>query len=103
MTSTNITTMQSMQLPTAQILNHQQGMLRAGKTFARVHLYKHAQKYVHKHICMRSYTCIAEGPPTLTRKLLSLGLVARLSPRRMLSLRSDTLDRVTLPLERGHS
>lgn len=33
----------------------------------------------------------------LTKKLLSLGLVARLRPRRMLSFRSDTLDRVTLP------
>lgn len=41
------------------------------------------------------------GPSALTRKLLSLGLVARLSPRRMLSFLSDTLDSVTLPSERG--
>ena len=37
------------------------------------------------------------GWVALTRKLLSLGLVARLRPRRMLSFLSDTLDRVTLP------
>lgn len=41
------------------------------------------------------------GLVALTRKLLSLGLVARLRPRRMLSFRSDTLDRVTLPGEEG--
>lgn len=39
----------------------------------------------------------------LTRKLLSLGLEARLRPRRMLSFRSDTLDRVTLPVVGGRS
>ena len=40
----------------------------------------------------------------LTRKLLSLGLVVRLRPRRMLSFLSDTLDRVTLPgAEERHS
>lgn len=39
----------------------------------------------------------------LTRKLLSLGLVARLRPRRMLSFRSETLDRVTLPGVGGRS
>lgn len=39
----------------------------------------------------------SSGADDLTRKLLSLGLVARLRPRRMLSFRSDTLDRVTLP------
>lgn len=39
----------------------------------------------------------SSGVGVLTRKLLSLGLVARLRPRRMLSFLSDTLDRVTLP------
>lgn len=39
----------------------------------------------------------SSGDGALTRKLLSLGLVARLRPRRMLSFLSDTLDRVTLP------
>lgn len=43
------------------------------------------------------------GRVALTKKLLSLGLVARLRPRRMLSFRSDTLDRVTLPEEGGRS
>jgi hypothetical protein len=43
------------------------------------------------------------GAVALTRKLLSLGLVARLRPRRMLSFRSDTLDRVTLPGKKGRS
>lgn len=43
------------------------------------------------------------GRVALTKKLLSLGLVARLRPRRMLSFRSDTLDRVTLPGEGGRS
>lgn len=44
-----------------------------------------------------------EGRVALTKKLLSLGLVARLRPRRMLSFRSDTLDRVTLPGMGGRS
>lgn len=39
----------------------------------------------------------SSGVGALTRKLLSLGLVARLKPRRMLSFLSDTLDSVTLP------
>lgn len=43
------------------------------------------------------------GRVPLTKKLLSLGLVARLRPRRMLSFRSETLDRVTLPGVGGRS
>lgn len=47
--------------------------------------------------CAGSKAGDSSGAVALTRKLLSLGLVARLRPRRMLSFLSDTLDRVTLP------
>lgn len=47
--------------------------------------------------CAGSKAGDSSGAGALTRKLLSLGLVARLRPRRMLSFLSDTLDRVTLP------
>lgn len=47
--------------------------------------------------------CAEPKPQFLTRKLLSLGLVARLRPRRMLSFLSETLESVTRPSERGCS
>lgn len=48
-------------------------------------------------VCAGGKAGDGSGTGDLTRKLLSLGLVARLRPRRMLSFLSDTLDRVTLP------
>lgn len=67
-------------------------------------LFGWASEHPVQRVCAVRKAMAAVGAGALTRKLLSLGLVARLRPRRILSFLSDTLDRVTLPgTEETHS